>query len=507
MSLDTTPFTPHTDGHPVEPSNTDQLQTLPDHNQSLIARTLHEWKQLAVLGAPILVAQLAQMANGVIDTVMAGHASAEDLAGVAIGASLWVPVLLFFAGVLGALQPTISGHRGSGALHKIMPTTWQGIYIALAGMVAMILLLVNTQPLLAILRLDATTTTIADGYLKAFAWGVPALLLLTALRGLTDGLGHTRVIMVFSLVSTLLNLPLNYIFIYGFDFNVFQLPAMGGIGCGWATTISNWVAAIALLVYLHRSNTYKRFHLIGDWVAPARTEIASLLKLGLPIGFTLFIEVSMFCMIALFLAPLGATTVAGHQIVLNVTSVLFMLPLSLGMALTLRISFLVGAQDHEEARLLARSSLLLAVGISCINAPILFFGRAWLASLYTSDASVQQVATTLFMFAAIFQIVDVIQVTMINVQRGYKDTKIPMLIMLLSFWGISLPLGYALTFKDWITAPMGAPGFWMALIAGLTCAALLLTVRMFGFRLTGFTAHGDSEAATSGSTNHKTNKC
>lgn len=473
----------------MEPLNTDQLQTLPDHNQSLLARTLHEWKQLAVLGAPILIAQLAQMANGVIDTVMAGHASAEDLAGVAIGASLWVPVLLFFAGVLSALQPTVSGHRGAGELHKIMPTTWQGIYIALVAMVVMVLLLVNTQPVLRILQLDAVTAAIADGYLDAFAWGVPALLLLTALRGLTDGLGHTRVIMVFSLISTLLNLPLNYIFIYGFDFIIFQLPAMGGIGCGWATSIANWVATLALLVYLNRSATFKNFHLIGDWVAPAKSEIVRLLKLGLPIGFTMFIEVSMFCMIALFLAPLGSTTVAGHQIVLNVTSVLFMLPLSLGMALTLRISFLVGAADHDEARLLARSSLLLAVGISCINAPILFFGREWLAGLYTSDVSVQQVATTLFMLAALFQIVDVIQVTMINVQRGYKDTKTPMFIMLLSFWGICLPLGYVLTFKDWLTAPLGAPGFWMALIAGLTCAALLLTVRMFRFRPAGFAAH------------------
>lgn len=464
----------------MELSNIDQ--PLPDHNLSLPRRTLVEWKQLALLGMPILIAQLAQMANGVIDTVMAGHASAEDLAGVGIGTSLWVPVLLFFVGVLGALQPIISGHLGAGEVRKIMPTTWQGIYIALAAMVLMILLLVNIQPLLAMLKLDATTMAIADGYLKAFSWGVPALLLLIALRGLTDGLGHTRVIMAFSLLSTLLNLPLNYIFIYGFDFLVFQLPAMGGIGCGWATSISNWVATLALIIYLNRSRTYKNFHLIGDWVAINKQEIKNLLALGLPIGFTLFIEVSMFCMIALFLAPLGATTVAGHQIVLNATSVFFMLPLSLGMALTLRVSFLVGAKDYDEARLLARSSLLLAIGISCINAPILFFGRDYLASLYTSDPAVLKVATQLFMLAAFFQIVDVIQVTMINVQRGYKDTKIPMLIMLLSFWGICLPLGYVLTFENWLSAPMGAPGFWTALIAGLSCAALLLTLRMFRFK-------------------------
>jgi MATE family multidrug resistance protein len=458
-------------------------QALPDHNKTLVRRMLHEWKQLALLGSPIFIAQLAQMANGVIDTVMAGHASAEDLAGVGIGTSMWVPVLLFFSGVLSALQPTVSGHRGAQEWHKIMPTIWQGMYIAIASMVLMVLLLINLEPVLVLLKLDATTSAIADGYLAAFAWGVPALLLLIALRGLTDGLGHTRVIMVFSLISTALNMPLNYAFIYGFDVGLFQIPAMGGIGCGWATSIANWVAVLALLVYLNRSRIYVRFHLISNWAPPDWVSINHLLKLGLPIGFTLFIEVSMFCMIALFLAPLGAITVAGHQIVLNAISLLFMLPLSLGMAITLRISFLVGAQDQDEARLLARSSLLLAIGIACINAPIMFFGRDWIASLYTSDIAVQKVAAQLFMLAALFQIADVIQVTMINVQRGYKDTKIPMFMMLLAFWGISLPLGYTLTFENWITEPLGAPGFWIALIVGLICAAVMLTLRMFKFKL------------------------
>ncbi|HSC67630.1 MAG TPA: MATE family efflux transporter [Cellvibrio sp.] len=473
----------------MEPLNNEQLQTLPDHNQSLVMRTLHEWKQLTILGAPILIAQLAQMANGVVDTVMAGHASAKDLAGVGIGTSLWVPILLFFNGTLNALQPIISGHRGAGDLRKIMPATWQGLYIAAAASVIMILLLINLGPILRLLQLDDETTAIAQGYLSAFSWGVPALLLLNALRGLTDGLGHTRVIMVFFLLSAVLNLPLNYLFIFGFTIAGWTLDPMGGIGCGWATSISNWVAALALLVYLNRSQHYKTFHLLSDWAKPVRKEIVAILKIGLPIGFTMFIEVSMFCMIALFLAPLGATTVAGHQIVLNVISLLFMMPLSLGMALTLRVSFLVGAQDHDEARLLSRSSLLLALGISCINAPILFFGGEWLARLYTTDLDVQRVAAQLFMLGAFFQIADVIQVTMINVQRGYKDTKVPMLIMLISFWGICLPLGYVLTFEDWISAPMGAPGFWSALIVGLGCAACLLTLRVFRFQPSGVKAH------------------
>jgi len=445
---------------------------------SPITQTLHEWKALALLGAPILVAQLAQMANGVIDTMMAGHASARDLAAVGIGTGIWGPVLLFFIGTLSSLQPLVSGHRGAEDNGRIMPVTWQGIYIALVSSVIMAAILTHVRPIFVALQLDAQTTDIAQGYLDALAWGIPAVLLLSALRGLTDGLGHTRVIMMFSLLSTVLNFPLNYIFIFG----KLGLPAMGGIGCGWATALSNWTAAIALLIYLNCSKTYANFHLIGDWVKPYWIDIKHILQLGLPIGFAMFIEISMFCMIALFLSPLGPNVIAGHQIVLNAISLFFMVPLSLGMALTLRVSFLLGAEEQHKARLLARSAIFLALGISCVNAPILFFGRDLIASLYTDDTDVRAIATQLFSLGALFQIADVTQVTMINVLRGYKDTKLPMLIMLLSFWGVCLPLGYVLTFKDWLHAPMGAAGFWTALIVGLACAATLLSSRVLLFK-------------------------
>jgi multidrug resistance protein, MATE family len=443
---------------------------------SVLTQTLQEWRALALLGGPILIAQLAQMANGVVDTMMAGHASARDLAAVGIGTGIWVPVLLFCIGTLSSLQPLVSGHRGAENFSRIMPLTWQGIYLALIGSLITALPLTHMRPVLEALHLDSETTDIAQGYLNALMLGVPAVLLLNALRGLTDGLGHTRIIMAFSLLSTVLNLPLNYVFIYG----KLGLPAMGGVGCGWATTLSNWIALLALLAYLNRSKAYQAFHLISDWVKPNWQDIKQILHLGLPIGLTMFVEVSMFCMIALFLSPLGATVIAGHQIVLNAVSLFFMVPLSLGMALTLRVSFLLGAKEDAKARLLARSAIFLALGIACINAPILFCGRELIAQLYTDDVAVQTVAVQLLILGAIFQIVDVIQVTMINLLRGYKDTKLPMFIMLFSFWGMCLPLGYVLTFKDWLHAPLGAEGFWTALIVGLSCAAGLLTLRMFG---------------------------
>lgn len=460
-------------------------QPIPEPRQGLIARTLMEWKTLALLGSPILVAQLAQMANGVIDTIMAGNYGAVDLAGVGIGGSLWSPLFLFFMGCLSALQPVVSGHRGANQLARIMPAVWQGIYIAAGCSVVMIALLINVQPVLNLLQLDAAAASVTTGYLKSFSLGIPALLLLVALRGLTDGLGHTRTFMAFSLLGTCVNLPLNYVLIYG----KFGLPELGGVGCGWATAISQWVSVTALLIYLNRSKLYSRFHLISDWVAPRWLDIRGLLRLGIPIGFTIFVEASVFAVIALFLAPLGPVVVAGHQIVLNVVSLLFMVPLSLGMALTLRISFLLGAKAPDTARLLGRSSLLLALGIALVYAPLLFVSRDLIAVLYTQDSAVRTVAAQLMVFGAVFQIADVVQVTAISALRGYRDTRVPMLIMLLSFWGVCLPLGYVLTFTDYLTASaMGANGFWLALTAGLATASVLLTARLFRFQAKTVTA-------------------
>ncbi|QFS85424.1 MULTISPECIES: MATE family efflux transporter [unclassified Marinobacter] len=467
-------------------------QPLPEARQPLVRRTLAEWKTLAILGGPILIAQVAQMANGVIDTVMAGHASARDLAAVGIGSSLWMPLFLFFMGMLGALQPIISGYNGARQHSKIMPATWQGIYIAAGGTVIMALLLTNVHPVLAMLKMDTETAGITQGYLNAFAWGIPALLLMNALRGLTDGLGHTRVIMAFSVLSTLINLPLNYIFIYG----KLGLPAMGGVGCGWATSLSNGTAAIALLIYLNRSRTFRQFHLLADWVKPNWRGIRYILGIGVPIGFTIFVEASMFSVIALFLAPLGPVIVAGHQIALNVVSLLFMLPLSIGMALTLRVSFLVGARAPDTARLISRSSLILASAVALIFATLLFVFSAQIAALYTGDQAVRDVTIRLLAFAAMFQVADVIQVTCISALRGYKDTRIPMFIMLFSFWGVGLPLGYVLTFTDLLWPALGAAGFWVGLTAGLTSASVLLGWRLFRYR-PGNHHHGEPDSRTS----------
>lgn len=211
---------------------------------------------------------------------------------------------------------------------------------------------------------------------------------------------------------------------------------------------------------------------------PNKKSIAEIVRLGVPIGFTIFVESTMFAFVALLLTPFGAETVAGHQIALNVVSVLFMVPLSLGFALTLRISFLQGARQPNTARLSARSSVVLVLGISIIYALLLFIFAENIASLYSKEAQVIAMATHLLAFGAAFQLADGIQIACISALRGYRDTRVPMFIMVCSFWGIGIPLGYILAYKDWIVPSMGASGFWIGLIAGLTHAAFWLLLRL-----------------------------
>ena len=246
--------------------------------------------------------------------------------------------------------------------------------------------------------------------------------------------------------------------------------------------MSNGIAAIALLVYLNRSQLYRNVHLLKGWVKPDLEGLRYILKIGLPIGFTIFVEASLFCVIALFLAPLGPVVVAGHQIALNVASLMFMVPLSIGMALTLRMSFLMGAGSPDTARLIARSSLIFAAGLSLAFATLLLVFSPQIAALYSSDPGVQAVSIQLLAIAAFFQVADIIQVTCISALRGYKDTRIPMFFMLFSFWGVGLPLGYILTFTDWLWPAMGAAGFWIGLTGGLTSASILLVSRLFLYR-------------------------
>jgi multidrug resistance protein, MATE family len=433
-----------------------------------------ETRAQLLLALPILGGQLAQTANGFVDTVMAGRVSAVDLAAVAVGASVWVPVYLFMTGVLMSATPVLSRKLGAQAYHRINPIAQQGLWLALGLGLLAALALRSMAPVLAWMDVDEQLKPLVLGYLNALSWGMPGAALFLTLRSYTEAMSHTRPVLWISVAGLLINIPSNYVLIYG----KFGLPALGGVGCGWATSLVFWCMALLMAGYIGRHPVYAqaRLHL-------RRTHLEAgtawyIFRLGLPVGLSIFFEASIFAMIALLISGLGPIVVAGHQVALNFTSLLFMIPLSLALAVTVRVGSGRGKRDPEAVRQSIRTAMTMTAVIGVSVGALLYLFRNQVPLMYSNDTEVQTLAARLLLFAALYQVSDAWQVTVSGALRGFEDTTVPMFITLLAYWGIGLPIGYLLALTDRLVPAMGPEGFWIGLLSGLTAAAIMLSIRL-----------------------------
>jgi len=298
------------------------------------------------------------------------------------------------------------------------------------------------------------------------------MLLYQGARSYSEGLGKTKPLMKIGLFALLCNIPLNYLLIYG----KLGFPELGGVGCGWATTIVMWIMALTTGCYLHYSRHFRSLFLIS-LPRPRAKYFLTILKIGVPIGFTLLIEVSMFTVIALLIARLGENVIAAHQITLSFTGMVFMIPLSISLALTIRIGQFIGRKDPVGATITARNGYAIVCCSSVISCSLIALLSVQIASLYSSDSDIVQLASSLLLIAAIFQIPDAIQVASAGILRGHKDTAVPLMIVFTAYWLIGLPLGYLLGLTDIIIPATGARGFWLGMVAGLSVGAILLLLR------------------------------
>jgi MATE family multidrug resistance protein len=438
------------------------------------ARIRLELKNLLALALPIIIAQLATTAMGFVDAVMAGRVGPKDLAAVALGNSIWVPVFLLMTGTLLATTPKVAQRFGAGKHSEIGPIVRQALWLALVVGLIATSMLIAAEPVLHLMKVDPELISPCMQYLHGIASGLPAVAFYHVLRCTSDGIGRTRPAMVLGLCGLALNIPLNYIFIYGH----FGVPAMGGVGCGWATAIVMWVMALGLAGYERWAPAYRSSELFSRFDWPHWTVIKRLLSIGLPIGIAVFAESSIFAVIALLIGSLGATVVAGHQIALNVSSLVFMIPYSLGMAVTVRVGQALGREEPREARFAAGVGMGTALAYACLSASLMLALREPIAAIYTADPTVIHIAAMLIVYSALFQFSDAIQVTAAGALRGYQDTRVTMILTLFAYWGIGLPVGYALGLTDWLGEPRGPSGLWQGLIVGLSCAALMLSIRL-----------------------------
>ncbi|MEH6454160.1 MAG: MATE family efflux transporter [Psychromonas sp.] len=433
-----------------------------------------EISKITKLSIPIFIAQFAQTAMGFVDTVMAGGVSSNDMAAVAIAASIWLPCILFGVGVLMALIPLTAQAHGANHTAKIPVTGQQGMYLALLLAIPIAIFLYNATAIVNYMEIETALKTITIDYLFAVSFAIPAFLLFQALRNYIEGLSLTKPAMVIGFLGLLLNIPLNWIFVYG----KLGMPALGGAGCGVATTIVYWFMFLGLLMYVLYAKKLKYYPLFKNISKPDFSAIYDIFKLGLPVAIAIFFEVTIFAGVALLVAPLGSNVVAAHQIAINFSSMVFMLPMSIANAVSIRVGFNLGQGKNMGAKNASYAGLSLGLGLSVITAILTLIYKTDIAQLYTDNTEVITLAVSLMIFAAMYQCVDAIQVVAAGALRGYKEMIAIFTRTFIAYWVVGLPLGYLLGMTDIVVTRMGAEGFWIGLTVGLTVAAILLGHRL-----------------------------
>jgi MATE family multidrug resistance protein len=434
-----------------------------------------ELGRLFGLAVPMILTQLAQMGMGVADTLMAGRASAADLAGIALGSVVFWPLLLFIAGIVMSVTPSVAQLHGRGREREAGEVVRQALWIALAGGVVMIAMLRYVEHLVVLIGVDPLAVPVMVAYLHALSFGVLPVLAYYAMRYLCDGMSWALPAMLTALSALVLKIALNYLFIYGDD--RLGVPAMGGEGCGWASAIAMLYECAVMGVVVSRSRL-SRLAVFARFSWPDWREIKRLVRLGLPIGTTTFLEFSVFSVMTLLIGRLGVDAVAAHQIASNIGGLTFMIPMAIGAAATVRVGFNVGSADLPGAR----RSASVAIGVSwlfaLVAAVVVYYSRHAIAGLYSTDTAVTTLAAQLIVFVAAYQIFDDSQVTTIGALRGFKDTSTPMWVAILSYWLVGFPISVVLGLGLAGAPMLGVAGFWWGLVAGLVVAAVVLLARL-----------------------------
>ncbi len=438
-----------------------------------LSRLREDVPALLKLAGPLLIGQLAVIAFGVLDTAMTARYSADDLAALAMASAIFISIYVGLTGVVSALAPIAGQLFGAKRYSEIGEEVRQATWLALGLTILGCFILLNADHLLAISRISPDIEDKAKLYLSILALGLPASMGMRVLMALHNAVSRPAVITVVQLIGLALKLPLNLLFIYG----GFGIEGMGGPGCAVATVIINWSWLLMTLGFVLFDRFYRPFKIFERFSLPDWHRIWTLLKLGTPIGFSYLIEVTSFTFMSLFIARLGTTALAGHQIVANMGTVIYMVPLSLSIATMTLVSQSIGANKPERAEEIGWSSVFFTTAL-CITIGIaVWVFRMQLLDLYDPPEAVKVFSVPLFLFIAFYQIFDALQVTAAFILRAYRIAFWPMLIYAGSLWGVGLGGGYLLGFNVLGNTPtflQGANGFWAGNSISLGLAACLL---------------------------------
>ena len=438
--------------------------------QQLVRRFGRETTALLSIAWPLIINNLSVAGMQFTDAVMAGQLGAESLAAVAVGGSVWFLGFAFVLGVLMAISPIASRHHGAGDEALIGRYTRQGVYLGIfLAIPIMFFAWFLAAPALAAIGIDVAFRDMTVGYVKMISLGGPGMFIFLALRFTTEGIGYTKPIMYTSIFALACNVFLNWVFMFG----KLGAPAMGAVGCGLASGITMWIIAIILATYMVSSKVYEPLDLFSR-LSPMRPSVLKeIVFLGVPIAITITAEAGLFNAVSILMGTLGPAITAAHQIALNFASTMFMIPLAINSAITVRVGYAIGKGDLEYARFAGGFGIFVCAIFMACSATFLLLFRDAIVSVYTQDPVVKGIAISLLLMATVFQVADGIQIGAAGALRGYKDTRVPMAVNIFAYWIIAFPLAYlaAVTYK------LPPNYIWGGFVAGLSVAAVMLTWR------------------------------
>jgi MATE family multidrug resistance protein len=428
------------------------------------------WHLLGVM-LPIIATQMAIMGMNFFDASMSGQAGDVDLAGAAIGGNIWMPVQTGISGILLAAMPLIANLYGAGEKEKITAVVRQGLLLALAFT---LLILVGGALLLPALlqsmELAPEVRYIALRYLGGLGMGALPFFMITPLRSLVDTLGYTHLTMRIYLAALPVNALLNYLLIFG----KLGLPRLGGIGAGIASGLTYWLLLLAFACVVWRLPPFREYRVFAT-VSCASRACGRYLRLGIPMGVSIFMETSIFGVVALFIAKFGTEVIAAHQAALNFSSLVYMLPLSFSMALTIVVGVEYGARNYQGARDYTTIGLQTSLGIAGFYMLAEYLFQEQIAMVYTANVEVARMICHFLLYAIVWQAGDAITAPIQGILRGYNDVNATFWSGMLAYWGICLPLGLVL---DYYFAH-GAFAYWQSLDCGVLSNTVILTLRLW----------------------------
>ena len=419
---------------------------------------------------PILVYQFANYSASFVDTTMTGQYDTIDLAGVSMATSLWNPFFTFLTGIVSALVPIVGHHLGRGKKNEVASDFYQFLYLSLGLSIFLFILVFIAAPLvLSNMGLEPKVADISICYLWFLSIGIIPLLLFSVIRSLLDALGLTKLSMYLMLLLLPLNSGFNYLLIYG----IYGLPEFGGAGAGLGTSLAYWTLLLISIFVLLKQEKLKELHL-ENLLPLDRNKIKEAIKLGLPIGGTVFAEVAIFSAVGLIMAKFSSLIIASHQSAMNFSSLMYAFPMSISTAMAIVVSYEVGAKRQEDAKKYIKIGRLSAMAFAILTLSFLYIFRENVASLYGHDSEFIQLTASFMTYSLFFQLADTFAAPLQGILRGYKDTVIPFYLGLLGYWGVAIPLGL---FLDYST-DLDAYSYWIGLIVSLVVSGILYQWRL-----------------------------